>query len=42
MSRNFAVGVDLGATNVKVVGGREGRIFARLFEEIDKKEVRKA
>ncbi len=37
-SQKFAVGVDLGATNVRVVAGdREGHILARGSEETEKK-----
>jgi len=38
-SGKFAVGVDLGATNVRVVlGDEEGHILARLFEQTEKKK----
>ena len=38
-SEKFAVGVDLGATNVRVVlGDEEGRILARLSEPTEKKK----
>lgn len=38
-SVKFAVGVDLGATNVRVVlGDKEGRMLARLFERTEKKK----
>lgn len=38
-SEDFAVGVDLGATNLRVVlGNEEGHILAKLFEQTEKKK----